>query len=144
MNEWMSSAWSFIKKETPAQIFSCKSCEILRSICFVEHLYERLLRTQENTGQKKSSCLFVCIFYTQLLLTWRDKSCFVCHLVGVLFFYLISNVLIVKSQKSSIFKLRTHVFLMKISCINDISTKYFWGFSLVYFGQSFNDFICFG
>ena len=30
-----SQTWSFIKKETPAQLFSCKFCEILKITFFI-------------------------------------------------------------------------------------------------------------
>ena len=32
------SAYNFIKKETPTQVFSCKYCKIFKSTFFEEHL----------------------------------------------------------------------------------------------------------
>ena len=33
-----ASACNYIKKETPAQMFSCELCEIIKNIFFTEHL----------------------------------------------------------------------------------------------------------
>ena len=33
-----SFGWNFIKKETPAQVFSCEFCEISKNIFFKEHI----------------------------------------------------------------------------------------------------------
>ena len=36
-----------IKKETPAQVFSCEFCEISKNTFFIEHLWWPLLKTAE-------------------------------------------------------------------------------------------------
>ena len=34
----MPGAWNFIKKDTPAQVFSCEFYKIFKNIFFTEHL----------------------------------------------------------------------------------------------------------
>ena len=36
--KFQASACNYIKKETPAQMFSCQLCEIIKNIFFTEHL----------------------------------------------------------------------------------------------------------
>ena len=39
----VAGAYNFIKKETPAQVFSCEFCEISKNTFFTEHLWWLLL-----------------------------------------------------------------------------------------------------
>ena len=45
-----SRACNFIKKDTPAQVFSCEYCEIFKNRFFIEHFWWLLLKCQNWSG----------------------------------------------------------------------------------------------
>ena len=59
-------AWNFIKRETLAQVFSCKCCEISKNTFFTEHLQAT---ASENRNQKT-----VFLSELEVLLFGHDKT----------------------------------------------------------------------